>query len=268
MSLATLAAQICAVQALKGKTLVGDSVRDSEAGVINIDKDGNLATTEAKPFITVWSDDFNAIGDGATLYEPGRLELNFEFGLTSSMPLVTPEGKFLVDAETNEVISAEKQTPLDAHLNVMLLSLEYQIKAALSADTLWGNLYRRFMQKPYSYARKRGGNTGSGIRFAGCQLKIEGNVLADPVIGDGIRETSAWGLLFSALKDNGLGNVCDAFEATLKANADPNAVTDIVARYSLSGSGKDKLGEGHYFADREDIVFSNETAVIDLSEKS
>lgn len=55
MSLIRIAARMAAVRALRGRTLVGDNVLDSQIGALDVGADGELRTEEDKPFISVYT---------------------------------------------------------------------------------------------------------------------------------------------------------------------------------------------------------------------
>ena len=52
--LGRIALRIAAVQALKGRTLVGDNVLDSRMTALDVDDDGNARTDEDRPFISLY----------------------------------------------------------------------------------------------------------------------------------------------------------------------------------------------------------------------
>ncbi|MBX8828177.1 hypothetical protein HBA93_21460, partial [Ochrobactrum sp. SFR4] len=83
-----IAVRTAAVLALKGSTLVGDNVLDSEIGAIDINDDGTISITDGRPFIAVYSDaSFSAAPntDLRALVTNGNTEIVFETGVTAQM---------------------------------------------------------------------------------------------------------------------------------------------------------------------------------------
>ena len=84
MSLCRVALRISAVEAIKGRTLVGGNVLDTPNGALDIQADGSLRTDEEKPFIAVYTDQGKAEGvTGRSLVENGLCDVVFETGVLS-----------------------------------------------------------------------------------------------------------------------------------------------------------------------------------------
>lgn len=243
MSLARLAAQLCAVQALLGNTLVGSNVRDSETGLIRVDADGNIATSEQRPFINVFSDDERHEDGRRSLMDSGRFTMAFEFGVTGSMPIVTAEGSYLVDADTGQIILAEREKPLDAEINIVIEIIDRQIRVALSdPDNPWAELWRKFLRGPYAVDSIRGASDKDSLRFGARKLTITGGLLAEPPYRSPVADGSAWRAFLDALDGSQIAHLKPDFEQLLGTAESDDGVDLLRRRYGHTIGEATKLG--------------------------
>ncbi len=179
MSLAALALRIATVQALKGRTWVGDNVRDSEIGAI----DDNAADAP-QPFLVVYTDDgtFLPRGESRELLSGGTVGLAIELALTQRMLVEVrapsddnPSGEYTVDW---------RMPPTDAGLEITLNALGWQIRSTLaSAEGEWPELWRSLALATANGQFLRGANAAEGMRFAGTSMKMLVEVPREPVPG-------------------------------------------------------------------------------------
>src|SRR5690554_4739681 len=86
MSLSRIALRIAAVEAIKGRTLVGDRVLDSPNGALDVQADGALRSGEETPFVCVYTD----AGKVEKVTERqlngnGACDIIFEMGISQAM---------------------------------------------------------------------------------------------------------------------------------------------------------------------------------------
>jgi hypothetical protein len=178
MSLIRIAARIAAVEALKGKTLVGDNVLDSEIGAIDVDSSGAMRTDEDRPFIAVYTDAANT--EGATLRSlsvNGVTDFLFETGITAAM---TERNE-----ETGETTLLGVGIPAtDAAFEFQTDMVVRQIGDALTdPNNEWSDIFRALAGKFVSIKRARTSGDSSGVRLAGQQLAIRSELFNEPVQG-------------------------------------------------------------------------------------
>lgn len=243
--LTRLAVQLCAVQALKGATIVGANVRDSEVGVNSLDQDGNIATTEQKPFVNVFSEDANATGGRLDLLGQYEFVQDFQFGVTSAMPLITGEGDYLLDAETEDILLAERVKPSDADINVLLAVIERQIGLALmDPDNAWASLWQRFWIGEVQIKSSRGQSRADGVRFGARQMSVAGQLLAEPGYGMDVRPGSAWHALLEQLPGSEIEHLAETFERLIGTDDPRGDLAFFQRRYGHGTAAADALGYG------------------------
>lgn len=193
MSLIRIAARIAAVQALKGKTLVGDNVLDSQIGALEVAADGSLRTDEQRPFISVYTDAAKADGDDAALRSfsiNGDTEFVFEAGVTAA--------HVEKDQETGEDLIYPGIPGTDAAFELHLDLVMRQIGDALSdpANT-WAEIFRKLVNRFSKIDRARTSGDGNGVRLAAQQLRVTAVLRADPVRGDTLKANHPLAMFFA-----------------------------------------------------------------------
>lgn len=177
MSLTRIAARIAAVQALKGKTLVGDNVQDSQIGALDVAADGTLRTDEESPFISVYTD--AAKSDDTVLRSwvgNGSTEFLFETGVAMT--------HVETDPDTLESVVYPGIVATDASFEFMLDIVARQIGDALSDPTNeWAEIFRSFHHGNETVERARTSNEGGGVKLAAQQIKLTVALFVDPVRG-------------------------------------------------------------------------------------
>lgn len=179
MSLTRIALRIAAVEALKGKTLVGDNVLDSPNGALDVQADGSLRTDEEKPFISVYTDQSKVenVG-GRTLTENGLADIVFEMGISAAMTELDPETGLSTLVGINVPAS-------DSTKEFFLDIVQRQLVDALNdPDDPWAEIYRglHYRVRKIEYVGAR--NADDGQRLAGHQMRITVELADDPVKGE------------------------------------------------------------------------------------
>jgi hypothetical protein len=196
MMLARIALRIATIEALKGRTLVGDNVLDSQIGAIDIAADDSLRTDQEKPFISVYVDG-SAIEeriDLRGLHKSGRTELTIETGITAAMTETDPD----TGASTVVGIGIPATDPA---LEFFLDCVGREIAAALSDPANdWAEVWRALSASVLKIERKRTSDAASGTRIAAHQLVITLDLLPDPLFGVPPAPTSAWAAFFARME--------------------------------------------------------------------
>jgi hypothetical protein len=179
MSLVRIAARFAAVQALKGKTLVGNNVLDSQIGAIDIAADGAVRTDREEPFISVYCDGGTNANTDAALRATrmnGATTFLFEAAYTAAYTAV--------DEETGAAETLEGIPATDASFEFYLDLVMRQIGDALTDPrNEWAEVFRRLCVRFGTVERARTSGDGSGARLAAHQLKLVADLLPDPVQG-------------------------------------------------------------------------------------
>ncbi|WP_108459192.1 hypothetical protein [Devosia naphthalenivorans] len=195
MSLCRIALRIAAVEALKGRTLVGDHVLDSPNGAMDVQADGSLRTEEERPFIAVYTDQGKAEGlTGRTLIENGVCDIVFEMGISAAMTEL--------DKSTGATTLIGIEVPAsDSTKEFYLDVVQRQLADALNdPENAWGEIYRglhyRVRKTEFVGAR----NADDGQRLAGHQLRITVDLADDPVMGEELDPQAAFAQFLAALE--------------------------------------------------------------------
>lgn len=198
MSLIRIAARIAAVQALKGNTLVGDNVLDSEIGALDVTADGDVRTDEDKPFITVYTDTGttkNANGELRAMLMNGETEFLFEAGITAAHTET--------DQETGESTLIGIGIPAtDSAFEFHLDMVARQIGDALTdPENAWADVFRKFTRSFIAVERMRVSNDNQGVRLAAQQVKITVDLIVDPPRGVALNAAHPLAVFFALAAD-------------------------------------------------------------------
>lgn len=193
MSLVRIAARIAAVQALKGRTLVGQNVLDSQMGALDVDADGNLVSEQDKPFISIYADDAKVDGDDATLRSMvlnGDTDFVFEFGITSAV--------VSTDQDTGASLIYPGIPSTDASFEFYLDIVARQTGDALSdPENEWAEIFRKFVSQFSKISRARTSSAENGVRLAAQQLRVTAALRPDPVRGVELKPTHPLAMFFA-----------------------------------------------------------------------
>lgn len=177
--LARIALRVAAIEAIRGKTLVGDNVLDSEITALDADANGNLITDQAKPFVRVYTDGSTSTdsAEPRSFYEAGRVELVIELAVAATMTVRNENG----DKEVIDGIAAT-----DAGLELHLDIVGRQIGDALSdPDNEWAEIFRSLCYRVQKIERART-SSSEGTRLAAHQIKMTVELVDDPLRGESL----------------------------------------------------------------------------------
>lgn len=222
--LGRIALRMAVVAALKGTTLVGQNVLDSEIGALDVGADGALRTDQETPFISVYVEGSKQEGsnpgggaDLRSLHDPGQTDLVLEFGVTSAMTETDDDG-------VSQIVGLQIPAT-DANLEFLLGIIDRQIVNALT-DPLnaWAEIFRKLHKATVSVDRRRT-SSAEGTKVAAQQMVIKLDLLPDPIYGEPVAATSAWAKFF----------------AKLATETDPVMVKKAAALLALLGDPNDRL---------------------------
>jgi hypothetical protein len=239
MSLVRIAARIAAVQALMGKTLVGDNVLDSQIGALDVAADGTVRIDGDKPFIAVYSEGATTKDDNTTLRAlnvNGTTTFLFEAGITAA--------HVEADPETGEGVVLEGIPGTDANFEFFLDIVVRQIGDALTDPANeWAEIFRLLSIGYAVVERARTSGDGNGVRLAAQQLKIETRLVADPVRGVPLNAESPVARFFAkaaTLEDPVISARVALMQSTL--DGDEHSWQTALRRYGLTyGEGEAML---------------------------
>lgn len=185
MSVVRLASRLVIVMALRGRTLAGPTVADSE--ITPFDK---KAVESVSPFVSVYSDDQVRNARGIDPARPvDRLTVTIEIGVSAK-------------AQTDTGDEVEGLPVTDAGMELTLDAIERQILTILADDTNpWSGIWMRLYRGDPEIKSTRGAGD-DGVRFAGRQIKITVEPLKEPP--SGVAATGVWAELL-ALVDSAPG---------------------------------------------------------------
>ncbi|SMC43039.1 hypothetical protein SAMN06297251_102133 [Fulvimarina manganoxydans] len=237
MSLVRYALRLCAVEALKGRTLVGENVRNSRIGAIDIAADGTLRINEERGFVDVFTDDSTADEniDTRDLRENGMLAMNFETGITTTM--------VETDEQTAESVIVGVGIPAtDDAFEATLDILDNQIVRALTdPENEWAELWRKLSGGVAKIERRRISSQDDGVRRAARQLRITLKAKADPTWGQELVETSPF-MRFKALVEDRIPQHAGTVALMMGMEVEGDPVAMIRAAFGQTASEAKALG--------------------------
>lgn len=186
MSLARAALRIAVVNALRGRTLVGDNVLDSKIGVIEVGADGGAMTDQNKPFVAVYTaSSATDVSELRALTGNGETVLVFELGATAKMAVIDEE------TERQEIVPGIP--PTDDALELMLDLAVREIGTVLTdPSNAWAEVYRGLVNR-VTKIEVEPLRSDAGQRLAARQVRITLDLIADPVFGVAAPEDTALG---------------------------------------------------------------------------
>lgn len=178
MSFARIALRMAAVEALRGKTFVGDNVLDSEIGAFDVAADGSTRTDQEAPFISVYTE--NSVVENPARQSPllhsGMIDVLFEYGITASMTETDPE--------TGESTIMTGFPATDAAFELFLDVVGRQIVNALTDPANdWGVIFWGVATRVAKVVRRRTADVANGARVAAHQLVLTVETLSEPQTG-------------------------------------------------------------------------------------
>ncbi|WP_099864727.1 hypothetical protein [Pararhizobium haloflavum] len=247
MSLARIALRLAVVEALKGRTLVGAHVLDSQIGALEADGDGNVRTDQEQPFIAVYTDAATVSSDIElrSLGGNGTTELVIEAGITVAMTIRDPETKDLV---VHQGIPAADDA-LEFHLDMVMR----QVADVLSdPDNEWAEIARSLTYRYRKVERLRTSSDQGSVRLAGHQLRITLDLIDDPITGAALEAATPMARLLDRLDESG-SSVLVAKAALMRAQVggtDPDWKI-LQRRHGMTAGELRALGRGPVEGDTE-----------------
>lgn len=188
MSLIRIALRIAIVEALRGQTLVGDNVLDSQIGALDVAADGSLRTDQQKAWIAVYTD-ASTSKDGAAdmslraLAPNGATQILIETGLTAA--------QVLIDPQTEQSVVYPGIPDTDAAFELHSDIVMRQVADVLTdPGNEWAEIARRFILSFRSVERSRVSGDQQGTRLAAQQMRIVADLVSDPVRGMPLKDGS------------------------------------------------------------------------------
>lgn len=195
MSLARIALRIAAIEAIRGRTLVGDNVLDSPNGALDIQADGTLRTAEEKPFISVFTDLSKMEGpSGRSLVENGACDIVFEIGVSTAM--------FQKDRTTGRTHLVGIDIPAsDRNREFFLDIVQRQIFDALNdPSSSWAEIYRGLQYQVMKVEFYGARSTDDGQKLTGHQVRVTVDLADDPITGEALPDDSPFMLFLSGIE--------------------------------------------------------------------
>ena len=197
--LGRIALRWATVAALKGATIVGSNVLDSEIGALDVGADGSVRTDQERPFISVFTEGSKQEGanpgggaDLRSLHISGPTDIVIEFCVTAAMGRVTND-----QGETE--LHGLPLPATDANMEFLLDIIERQVVNALTdPNNAWAEIFRKLHSTTLTIDRRRTSSAES-TKVAARQIVIKLELLPDPVYGEPIAATSAWAKFFAML---------------------------------------------------------------------
>lgn len=240
MSLARIALRIAAVEALKGRTLVGDNVLDSPNGALDIQADGQLRTDEERPFISIYTDSGSAENVvGRSLIENGTCVLVIEAGISMAM------------TELNEETGASQIIGIaipasDRSFEFFLDVVQREVLDALTdPDNAWAEIYRSLHTRVMKLEIGGKRNADDGQRLAGHQTRITLELMDDPLRGEPLPPSGPFARFLEAMmaSDDDVYKKQAARLMTLVGGNDPDWKT-LQRRHGMTAGQLLSLGRG------------------------
>ncbi|WEK04560.1 MAG: hypothetical protein P0Y65_20690 [Candidatus Devosia phytovorans] len=230
--------RISAVEALKGRTLVGSNVLDTPNGALDVQADGSLRTDEERPFISVFTDASEGDDTERGMYGGALTDIVFEMGI--SMPMVETDQETGISTVVGINIPAS-----DGAFEFFLDIVQRQIVNALSdPDNAWAEIYRDLFTNVVKTKYVGARNSEDGQRLAGHQLRLTVDLCGDPS-GSAIEPGSALARFLETLDGSDDAVHADMAEA-MRATIDGSALEweTIQRKLGLTRGQVDALGLG------------------------
>lgn len=224
--LSRIALRVAVQEALRGATLAGENVLDSQFAALDLDADESLRTDQDRPFISVYTDNGrNGPGNGflSLFGDDPTVELVIEAGISAAM--------FEQNAETGQTEIVGVGLPdTDANMEMALdLMMRQAADALVAPGGVWADLARELLGNVTSVERARIGQKQNGVRVAAQEMRISAGLLADPVKGASLTDT-IYARFLAALTAAGTPRLLAIKTAIETALGAPGADWDLVRR--------------------------------------
>lgn len=181
-----IALRIAVQEALRGRTLAGENVLDSQIAALDLDADGSLRTDQDRPFLSVYTDS-GTVGAGnglGMLFGEPSIELVIEAGISAAMVEID-------EATGATTIIGVGLPPTDAGMELSLDVMMRQVADALTDPANdWAELVRSLLTDISGIERSRVGQVANGTRLAAHELRIRAGMVQDPVQGANLAGTT------------------------------------------------------------------------------
>ncbi|WP_298981558.1 hypothetical protein [uncultured Roseibium sp.] len=262
MSLVRIALRMMTVAALKGRTLAGENVLDSEIGVISEDNEGLRVNKHSKDrFISVYTDDAEAKPDEMRPFHAnGAINLCIEYCITDAMIdyVDDPDNP---GEKIEQIIDGIPHADRIHEFYLDLLGRQIRTALADGANEA-AEILRHFVLKVVKITCERAGSERKGERVAAQKLTYTVEVLCDPAYVADIPDGSPLSRFFAFLAAS---DVDDQKLATLMRDQIPATPDDIEAARMRTGATHDefaKLGLG--FLPDADDTSAIDTVTVEL----
>lgn len=165
------------VRALRGATIAGGNVRDSEIGPID-----EIGIDQPHPVIAVYAGDSHFITPGRDLFATGGDSRHSTGFLRLDIDILITQRMTIDDKGTLDVVQPSTDASLEFNLDV----IHRQIVAALSTprpDAVWPEMWRRLVMDVAEIETKHGNEQRGGVRLAGRQLSLQVKMYKEPPPG-------------------------------------------------------------------------------------
>lgn len=199
MSLVRIAVRVAAVEALKGRTLVGDNVLDSEIGVIDINPEGGINISENKPFIAVYSDVSVANGadtDLRSFTKNGNIDLVFETGIAATMFETDDNG----DSQLVGFGFPDTDRAMERSLDLIVRQI---FDALTDPANEWAQIFKSLTARFSEVRRGRISTDSGGLRRAAQQISLKVDLVADPVSGEPLKAGTPFSAFLAKIESAG-----------------------------------------------------------------
>lgn len=264
MSLCRIAWRLVCVEALKGRTLVGENVLDSEIGALDLDAHGHLQTDKSKPFLAVYTDQAEAVsGDVRALYENGVTVLRIEMGVTEGM-VIQEEVPGEPGTYIESVVAGIPHTTGSFELALDLLARQV-IGALADPNNPFAEAFRDLVGRISKVERMRTSGGRDGQRIAAQQIAITADLLPDPITEADTPADGAFAKCL-ALFDAAGGDLAST-AALLRAELKPAGAdwADLQERLGLTGAELASLGSGPVDGDDDAATPEITEATLDVA---
>lgn len=198
--LAKIAWRMATVAALKGATIVGSNVLDSEIGALEVGPDGQLRTDQETPFHSVYVDGakLEQSSDNVlrALHASGLSDLTIETGITTTMTEIDQA------TGASTIIGIEIPATDGAFEFFLDCAGREVVNALTDPNNEWAEIWRGLTSKIVKVDRRRTSDATNGTRVAAHQLIITAELLPDPVFGEPVRDGSVWQRFFAKLAED------------------------------------------------------------------
>lgn len=257
--LVRIALRIAVQEALRGRTLAGDNVLDSQISALDIDADGGLRTDQDRPFLAVYTDG-GTIGPGngvIPVFGPSSVELVIEGGISTAM---VAENKETGETEIVGLGLPATDAVMETTLDLMMRGVA---DALVDPANDWAELVRQLFLDVAAVDRARVGQVANNTRLAAHEMRLRGTLIEEPTRGMPLGGT-CFGAFLVKLEASGrpdLIKIKQAFEQVLSGASHDWLLVQRMLGISNAGLGALGLAPLALGADGDAATFSGSISV-------